>query len=83
MELGAERLDLLHEPVGQLLPGNHSEARDVVDRLLGIELGALAAGPIENVNHMGLDVDEAELEHGEQPDRACPNDHGIGLDHFI
>jgi hypothetical protein len=83
MELGAERLDLLHEPVGQLLPGNHGKAGDVVDRLLGIELGALAAGPIENVDDMGLDIDKAELEHGEQPDRACAYDHGIGLDHFI
>jgi hypothetical protein len=43
----------------------------------------LAAGPIENVDDMGLDIDKAELEHGEQPDRACAYDHGIGLDHFI
>ena len=29
---------------------------------------------------MRLDVEEAELEHGEQADRACADDHGIGLD---
>ena len=43
MELGAERLDLLHELVGQLLAGDDGQPGDVVDRLLGIELGALAA----------------------------------------
>ena len=83
MELGAEGLDLLHEPVGQLLPGDHGEARDVVDRLLGIELGALAARPVEDVDHMRLHVDEAELEDGEQAHGACAHDHGIGLDHIL
>ncbi len=29
---------------------------------------------------MRLDVDEAELEHGEQPDRPAADDHRIGLD---
>ncbi len=71
MELGAERLDLLHEPVGQLLAGHHDDARDVVDRLLGVELGALAARPVEDVHHMRLDVEQAELEHGEEADRPC------------
>ncbi len=50
MELGAERLDLIHQPVGQLLAGDHGQAGNVVDRLLGIELGALAAGAVENVD---------------------------------
>ena len=83
MELGAERLDLLHEPVGQLLAGHHDDAGDVVDRLLGIELGALAARPVEDVHHMRLDVEQAELEHGEEADRPCPDDQGISLDHVV
>jgi hypothetical protein len=29
---------------------------------------------------MGLDVEEAELEHREQPDRPRAHDHDIGLD---
>ena len=70
MELGAERLDLLHELVGQLLAGDDGQPGNVVDRLLGIELGALAAGPVENVDDVAFDVDEAELEHGEKPARG-------------
>jgi len=54
-----ERRDLLEQPVGQLLAGDHGQPRDVVDRLLGIELGALSARAIENVDDMRLDVDEA------------------------
>ena len=80
MELGAERLDLVHELVGQLLAGDDGQAGNVVDRLLRIELGALAAGAVENVDHVALDVDQAELEHGEEADWPSPNDHGIGLD---
>ena len=45
-----ERLDLLEELVDQPLAGDHRVAGNVVDRLLGIELGALAARPVENVD---------------------------------
>ena len=83
MELGVERLDLLHEPVGQLLAGDDGEAGDVVDGLLGIELGALTAGPVENVDHVGLHVDKAELEHGKQAYGPSPYDDRIGLDHIL
>jgi hypothetical protein len=44
VEGGAERLDLLEQRVGQLLPGAHRDGRDVVDRLVGIQLDRLAAG---------------------------------------
>jgi len=82
-ELGAEWLDLLHELVGQLLARDHSERGNVVDRLLGVKLGALPAGPVENIDQMRLDVDEAEFKHGEKPHRPCAHDHGIGLDHIF
>ena len=52
MEGRAERLDLLQQPVGQLLAGDDRQRRNVVDRLLGIELGALAAGLVEDVDHV-------------------------------
>ncbi len=83
MELGAEGLDLCHEPVGQLLAADHGEPRDVVDRLLWVELGALAARAVENVDDMGLDVDEAELEHGKEAYGPCPYNDGVGLDHVL
>ena len=49
----------------------------------GIELGALAAGPIEDVDHVGLHIDKAELEHGKQAHGPCPYDDRIGLDHIL
>ena len=66
--------------VGQLLAGHDRQARDVVDRLLRIELGALPAGLVQDVDDVRLDVDQAQLEHGEQPDRAAADDQRIGLD---
>ena len=75
---GLERPDLLEQPVGQLLAGADRHARDVVDRLLGVKLGALAARPVENVDQMGLQLGEAELKHGEQADRTCANNDHVG-----
>src|SRR5439155_15472880 len=43
VELRMKRLDLIEQPVGQFATGDHRHARNVVDRLLWIELGALAA----------------------------------------
>ena len=69
-----ERLDLLHQPIDQPLRRDLRDRRNVVDRLLGIELGALAAHLVENVDQLGLDVEQAELEHRKQPDRARADD---------
>src|SRR5688572_20619160 len=66
MELGAERTDLLHQPVHQPLAGDDRQARNVVDRLLRIKLGALAARPVEDVDEVAFEVEEAELEDREQ-----------------
>ena len=71
------------QPVGQLLARHDRQARNVVDRLLRIELGALAADLVEDVDDVRLDVDETELEHGEQPDRPCADDQGIGFDRRV
>ena len=78
MELRLERRDLLHQVVGQPLPGDHREAGNVVDRLFRIELGALPARPVENVDHVAFEIEQPELEHGEQPHRAPADHHHIG-----
>jgi hypothetical protein len=44
VEGGAEGLDLLEQVVGEFLAGAHRHGRDVVDRLVGVQLDALAAG---------------------------------------
>src|SRR5205085_1249461 len=55
--------------------------RDVVDRLVGIKLDALAAGVRQRVDDVGLDLQQAQLEHLEEADRAGPDDDGVGFDH--
>ena len=93
VERRAERLDLLEQGVRELLAGAHRHGRNVVDRLVGIELHGLAAGVGERVDHMGLDLEQAEFEHLEQANRAGTDDDGIGFngafvglggfDHFL
>ena len=63
MKLRAERLDLLHQRVDQPLRRDLRDRRNVVDRLLGIKLGALAADLVEDVDEVRLDVEQAEFEH--------------------
>ena len=62
MEHRLERLDLLEQPVGQLLAGADRDARNVVDRLLRVKLGALAARPVENVDQMAFSAWRAQAE---------------------
>jgi hypothetical protein len=78
MEDGLEGLDLLEQAVGQLLAGADRESRNVIDGLLGIELGALAARSIENVDDMSFQPRKPKLKHGEQADGACANNDDIG-----
>ena len=75
-----ERLDLRHQVVDEPLARHHGKARNVVDRLLGIELGALAADLRQDVDEMAFDVEEAEFEHGEQAHRPCADDDDVGFD---
>ncbi len=77
---GVERLDLLEQAVDEFLRAAHRQRRDVVDRLVGIELGALPAGMRERVDDLALHAEQAELEHGEEADRAGADDHAFGLD---
>lgn len=80
MESGAEWLDLFHQPVGQLLTCDDGQTRNVIDRLLGVELCALPARPVQNVHQVRLEIEQTQLEHGEKPDRACSDDGDVCLD---
>ena len=80
MEHGAHRRDLLHQAVDEFLRAADRQRRDVVDRLVGIQLGALAARVLEGVDDVALDAEQAELEDLEQAGRAGADDQGIGLD---
>ena len=50
VEGGTERLDLAQQVVRELLAGAHGHGRDVVDRLVGIELDTLTAGVAQRVD---------------------------------
>ena len=82
MEGRVERLDLLHQRLGQALTGDEGNAGNIVDRLFRIKLGALATDLVEDVDEMGLHVQQAEFENGKQPARARANDQHVGFDGF-
>ena len=81
-KVGVERLDLLHQRFGEALAGDERNAGNVVDRLFRIELGALAADLVEDVDQMRLHVEQAQFEHGEQSARTRANNQHIGFDRF-
>jgi hypothetical protein len=80
VELGVERLDLLHQAVHEFLRTANRQRRDVVDRLVRIELRALPARMLQGVDEVALDAQQPEFENLEQAGRACADDNGIGLD---
>src|ERR1700738_642122 len=82
MEGRIERLDLLHQRRGQALAGDERNARNVVDRLFRIELGALAADLVENVDKMRFHVEQAQFEYGKQSTGTGANNQHIGFDRF-
>ncbi len=77
-----ERLDLLHQRVGETLPGDERHRGNVIDRLFRIKLGALAADLVENIDEMAFHIEQTQLEHGEQAARAGANNQHVSLDRF-
>jgi len=78
--LRVERLDLGEQLFRQFLTRDDGKARNVVDRLFRIELGALTTRPVENVDEMGFEIEQAQLKDGKQPDRSGADDDDIRLD---
>ena len=74
MKRGVERLGLLQQPVDQFLGAADRQRRDVVDRLVGIQLGALAAGLRQGIDDVGVDSEKPELEDLKQSHGACADD---------
>ena len=55
------------------------KARNVVDRLFGIERRALAADIVEHVDDMAIQPHHAAFEDGEKPHRPCAYDDDVSL----
>jgi hypothetical protein len=82
MELRIERCDLLQEIGGEILSGDFGQTGNIIDRLFRIKLGALAAGTIENIDHMGAQIEQTKLEHGKEADRAGADNNHICFNQF-
>ena len=80
MQARAERPDLLEQPIGQLLARAHRHGRNVVDRLVGIQLDALAAGRLQRIDDLRLQAEQPELEYLEQAARPGADDDDVRLD---
>ena len=77
-----ERLDLFEQRLRQAMAGDEGNAWNVVDRFFRIELGALAADLVEDVDQMRLHVQQAQFEDREQAARTRTNNQHIGFDRF-
>ena len=64
VEAGVKGLDLLEQPVDQFLRSADRNRGNVIDRLVRIELGALAAGMRERIHDLAFHAEQPELEHG-------------------
>ncbi len=80
MVLRVERFDLLQQRIDEALRAGIGNAGNVVDRLLRIKLGALAADLVENVDEMTFHVEQAQLEHRKQADGPRADNDNISLD---
>src|SRR5262249_1835095 len=56
------------------------QCRDVVNRLVGIQLGALPAGVLERVDDVRTDAEQPQLEYLEQPAGSSADDDALGGD---
>ena len=80
MELRVERLALLEEAVHQFLRTAHRQRGNVVDRLVRIQLRALASGRFQRIDDMGFHAQQTQFEDLEQPAGASADDDGFGDD---
>src|SRR5688572_4622832 len=74
---GMERRGLLLQLLDQVGGIDRGIAGDVVDRLLGVQRGALPAGGLKRVDDVALHFQHAAFEHREQADRARTDDRHV------
>ena len=63
VERRAERLDLFHQAIHEVLRVAHRNGRNVVDGLVGVQLRALTAGLRQRVDDVRLQAKQAKLEN--------------------
>jgi hypothetical protein len=81
MEHRRERLDLLPEPLDELARAADRQRGNDVDRLVGLELDALAADRGHRLDDVRAKAEQAELEHLEEANRPRSDDEDVRGDH--
>ncbi len=74
MKRGLEGLGLLQQAIDQFLGAADRQRRNVIDRLVGIQLRALAAGLTQRVDDVGADAQQAQLKDLKQSDGTGADD---------
>ncbi len=77
MEGGVKGLGLFQQPIDQFLGAADRQCGNVIDRLVGIQLGALAAGLGQRIDDVRADAEQAQLEDLEQSHGTCADDDGL------
>src|ERR1700679_1367948 len=75
MECRIERLDLFQQPIDQLLGAADGQCRNVINRLVGIEFGALSAGKAQRVDDVRADAKQAQFEDLKEAHGTGADDH--------
>src|SRR5690606_13158434 len=83
VKLCVERLDLLEQPIDQLLRADDGQRGNVVDRLFGIQLATLPAGMLERIHDVRMDAQEPELEDLKQAARSRADNDGVCLNRAL
>ncbi len=71
---GLERFGLLQQSIDQFLRPADRQSGNVVNRLIGIELGALAAGLAQGIDDVRADPQQSEFEDLEKTNGPGAND---------
>jgi hypothetical protein len=83
MENGLERLYLLHQVIDEFLAAAHRDARNVVDRLVGVQLGTLAADDPHRVDDMRFYTQQTQFEDLEQAHGSGADNDDVCFDHVL
>jgi hypothetical protein len=76
-----KRFDLRQETVRQFLARADPDGWNVVNGLIGVKLGALAAGFRNGIDNFRFQAEQSELENLKQAAWPCSNDNDICVNH--
>jgi hypothetical protein len=80
MNRHVERFALRHQPLDQFARGARRNGGDVVNRLVGIQFGALATDLVERIHDLARQAEHARLESREEARGTGADNQHIGAD---